>query len=205
MSDNEVTNTRLPCTVCDKTLSHSLSLKRHMLRWHPTEWMQGEGRQIKYHPCPIPGCNQLNNNTRADVIIDHLSMTHGIDAPSRKRTSDVNYLRRKKEGVLIQHIVQEAAELNWLNSKIRRLECLLNLSSPPIPYKSRHGLDIYTVFETDPSLLPATKADLISYLQDIRITRNQVGWLYTKHDAKDIRDGIADELETLMGELMGWP
>lgn len=208
MSDNETTNTRLPCTVCGQTLCHKISLKRHMLRWHPTEWMnqdQGEGRQIQYYPCPIPGCNRLNNNTRHDFKTDHLSMAHGIDAPSRLRTSDFNYLKRKTEGVLMQHIVQEAAKLNYLNAKIRRLECLLNLSSSAIPYRSCHGLDVYTVFETDPYLLPAVKLDLVSYLQRLRITRNEVGWLYTVDGAKDIRDGIADELETLMGTLMGLP
>lgn len=202
MSGNATTNARLPCAVCNKTLCSEVSLKRHILRWHPTDWVnQGVGRQVTYYPCHVQGCDRLNNNTRLDFKADHLSMYHGIDAPSRIRTTDFNYIRRKRMEVLKQHILQEAAELNELNRRIRWSECFLFCSFPAIEYTSRHGLDVYTVFQTNPDRLPAKKGNLALYLQRVRNTRNQVGSMYTRPGVKDTRDGIADDLEI----LMGWP
>lgn len=201
MSSNITANGRWPCTVCDATLYSKTGLKRHMLRWHPAEWTNQEnGGQITYFPCDIPGCNRLNNNTRPDFRVDHLSMAHGIDMPSRMRTTEFQYLKRKKEGILRLHIAQEATELNELNTKIRRLECLLNLDARPTDYKSLHAFNVHTVFETDHA--PNTpKMDLVSHLQRIRSTRNQVGSLYTKPGVMDTRDGVLDDLEM----LMDWP
>ncbi|KAG6358397.1 hypothetical protein INS49_014281 [Diaporthe citri] len=202
MSSNITNNERWPCTVCDKTLYCKTALKRHMLRWHPAEWLNEEhGGQITYFPCDVPGCNRLNNNTRPDFRIDHLSTAHGIDIPAKIRTTEFNYLKRKTEGTLKLHIVQEAKQLNELNTKIRRVECLLNLDARVPYYQSRHGFDTHTVFQTDQAQLPPKKVDLVYYLQRIRNTRNQVGSLHTKPGVMDTRDGVLDDLEM----LMDWP
>lgn len=202
MSANDTTNQRQPCTVCNRSLISRDTLKKHMLRWHPAEWMnQEQVGQITYFPCGVPGCNRLNNNTRRDFRVDHLSTAHGIDIPSKIRTNELVYLKRKTEAVLRMHIAQEAEELNELNAKIRHLECLLNLDARVVGYKSRHGFDTRTIFETNQALLPPKKMDLVSYLQRIRNTRNQAGSLYTKPGVMDIRDGVLDDLEM----LMDWP
>ncbi|KAK7702631.1 hypothetical protein SLS64_009594 [Diaporthe eres] len=89
------------------------------------------------------------------------------------------YLKRQNKGVLRQHIVQEAKELNELNTRFRRVECWLAMDARPVSYKSLHGSNIHTVFETDHAQhIP--KIDLVYRLQRIRNTRNQVGSLYTK-------------------------
>lgn len=201
MSGNNTTNQRQLCTVCNITLFSRQGLKKHMLRWHPAEWMnQEQVGQITYFPCDIPGCDRLNNNTRPDFRLDHLSTAHGVDMPSKMRTIDFLFLKRKTERVLRLHIAQEATELNDLNTKIRRLECLLNLDARIVGCKSRHGLDIHTVFETNHAQ-HTPKIDLVYHLQRIRNTRNQVGSLYTKPGVMDTRDGVLDDLEM----LMGWP
>lgn len=194
---------RCPCAVCDAVLSNRLCLQRHMRRYHPADWVSQGGRRITYHRCPVQGCNRLNNNTRFDRFTDHLSSVHGIDVPSRMRTTDYLYLKRKKDEVLKQHIAEEATELNELNTKIRHVECMLHMSHVTIGgrwYKSRHGFDLHTPFDTDDARLPK-KPDLISHLQRIRNTRNEVGSLCTMAGEKDTRDGVLDELEM----LMGWP
>lgn len=196
-------NERCPCPVCNALLSTRLSLQRHMLRYHPAAWVSQGGRHITYRPCPVQGCNRLNNNTRVDFLTDHLSSFHGIDVPSKMRTTDYLYLKRKSPQVLKQHIAKEATELNELNTKIRRVECMLHMSNITIGdryYKSRHGFDLHTPFDTDDARLPK-KPDLIAHLQRIRNTRNEVGFLYTMAGEKDTRDGVLDELEM----LMGWP
>lgn len=196
-------NERCRCTVCNLLLSSKQCLQKHMLRYHPAEWVSQGGRQITYHPCSVQGCNRLNNNTRPDFATDHLSMFHGIDVPSRMRTTDYRYLKRKRDAVLKQHIMEEATELNELNTRIRHVECMLQMSHVTIDdrwYKSRHGFDLLTPFDTDDARLPK-KPDLISHLQRIRNTRNEVGPLCTMAGEKDTRDGVLDELEM----LMGWP
>lgn len=202
--DDDPPNERFPCSVCNVTLSTTIGVKRHMLRWHPIEWAnQGHEQPIRYHPCTVPGCTQLDNNTRPDRRHDHLSMFHGIDIPSKMRTLNFCYLRRKRDEILKQHILLEATELNELNKKIRHLECLLNLGAAPgvSYYKSCHRFDVDTFFATDLFGLPGKKTDFISYLQHIRTVRSQVGSLYTKPGVMDTRDGVLDELETVMGWL----
>lgn len=197
------TNERCPCAVCDALLSSKQALQKHMLRFHPAEWVIQEGKQITYYPCHVQGCNRLNNNTRSDVVIDHLSVFHGIDAPPKMRTTEYWYLRRKKEQVLKQHITEEATELNELNTQIRHVECMLHMSHTRIDnqyYKSCHGFDLATHFETNGALF-STKAELISHLQRIRDSRKETGSLCTMAGEKDTRDGVLDELE----RLMGWP
>lgn len=202
MSDNINANERHACAVCDTTLNSKQALKRHMLRWHPNEWLNEEhGGQITYFPCSIPGCNRLNQNTRPDFLTDHLSSAHGIDIPSKVRTAEFTFLKRKTEGTLRLHIEQEAKELNELNTQIRRVECFLVMEARAVDYRSRHGFDVHTIFETNQALLPPKKHDLVSYLQRIRNTRNQVGSLHTKPGVVDTRDGVLDDLQ----KLMGWP
>lgn len=67
--------------------------------------------------------HRLNNSTRPDFRLDHLSTAHGVDMPSKIRTTEFLYLKRKNKGILRQHVAQEAKELNELNTKFRRVKC----------------------------------------------------------------------------------
>ncbi|KKY39799.1 hypothetical protein UCDDA912_g00114 [Diaporthe ampelina] len=144
----------------------------------------------------------LANNTRNDYYVDHLSAQHGIDIPSMRRTTDAWYLKRKTNNTLRSHIVQEAAELNELNTKISQLEGCLAVEPPAVPYQSRHGFDVTTIFETDQAQLPSKKSDLVTYLRDMRAERNKAGALYTRPGVTDTREAVLDDLETLLDELL---
>jgi hypothetical protein len=196
---SEGTLERTSCPVCHDHLFNNQTVARHMQRWHPVEWANSRpGRQVIHYPCDRPGCNMLGTNTRYDYYVDHLNRVHGIDQPSMMRTTERWYLEAKNKAILEMHVVQEARELNELNAQIRNLEICLASDPPPGGYTSRHGFDVRTSFATVLARLPQTKAGLVVNLQEIRNCRNEVGMLFTKPGVADTRDGVLNDLETLL-------
>lgn len=189
------------CTVCSLRLSSNQAVQRHMQLKHPTEWVSSQaGRQLTYYTCPVFGCNMLANNTRSDRKVAHLSRVHGIDPPSMLRTTEWWFLEVKNKDILEMHVAQEARELNELNTRIRNLEYCLVGDNGGTAYFSCHDLDVWTEWTTDLASINhrRTKNDLVDYLQSIRNCRNQVGPLYTRPWVVDTREGILDDLETLL-------
>ncbi|KAK2611605.1 hypothetical protein N8I77_004938 [Diaporthe amygdali] len=174
-------------------------MSKHLQRKHPHQWVKlGKGRKITYYDCNVQGCDGLRGNTLRDVYDDHMSIFHGIDCPRMKRTTNFTYLHRKHKEILQRHIVQEATELNELNDRLQLLERCLAVDPPNEPYKSCHGFDIITTFQTNELFLPRTKTNLALYLQRLRTARHQKGSLYTKPGVMDTRDGVLDDLEKLL-------
>lgn len=194
-------NSRQPqtCPVCGEQRASKGSVIRHMKRFHKDEFAQ----LPRYH-CPDTDCKMLDENVRSDAIPDHLSMCHGIDVPHRMRTTAHNFLKRKNIPTLKKHIVDDSAEVNKINARIRYLERLLVTEGPPgLNYTSSHSFDITTVLNTDPEAeeMEKDKTGLIKKLQGVRDTLNEVGWLHTQPGVLDTREGLLDDLE----KLMGWP
>lgn len=190
---------RHSCRVCSLPLSSNEALTRHMKVKHPAEWVNS-GRQLTYYTCPVLGCTQLDNNPLTSRRDQHLSRVHGIDPPNMLRTTAWSFLEVKNKDILEMHVAQEARELNELNAKIRKLEYCLVGDNGGTAYYSCHNLDVWTQWRTElaSANLPRTKLDLVDHLQNIRNCRNQVGPLYTRPWVVDTREGILDDLETLL-------
>lgn len=190
-----------PCPVCGEQRANKGSVIRHMKSFHKKEFAQ-----LPRYRCPHGDCNKLDENVRADAIPDHLSMCHGVDVPRRMRTTAHNFLKRKNMPTLKKHIVDDSAEVNKINARIRYLERLLVTEGPPgLNYTSSHSFDVTTVLNTDPEADEMKKKDkegLITKLQEVRDTLNEVGWLHTQPGVLDTREGLLDDLEKLM---VDWP
>lgn len=170
-----------------------------MIRYHPTEWADAHpGEEVKYYSCDVPGCNKIADNRWPNIYVSHMSRVHGIDSPAMKRTTEAWYLESKNMDVLQMHVLQEATELNNLNGKIRDIEDCFSLDPPAGGYASCHGFDVRTHFDTSVYPSPHKKASWVAHLQQIRRARNAVGSLYTRPGVMDTRDGVFDDLRSLL-------
>jgi hypothetical protein len=157
---------------------------------------QGNDKLVTYYPCYHPGCSMMDDNTRQEVYLTHLTTHHGIQVPSRLRSIEDWYLKGKTPEVLRIHVVQEAQELNELNKRIRDLEACIAADPPSGGYTSVHGFDVNTLYTT--AAIPRDKDGLVSLLKEIRADRNQLGSLYTRPGVMATRGAVLDDLEKLL-------
>ncbi|KAK7697365.1 hypothetical protein SLS64_013608 [Diaporthe eres] len=111
------------------------------------------GKHVKGQPVACQLCG------RAVVApLDHLAYQHGIDNRVNRYTLREVHIAKMNRDVVVQHLVQDGAELNQLMADILAID--RKLYSLPVGYRSRHGLPLIGRWETDcnhPSFIVDTK------------------------------------------------
>lgn len=116
---------------------------------------------------------------------DHLAFRHGIDTPVNRYGVRWKHIVRMEEDVLIQHLIQDGAELNQLQRDILAIES--ELESLVKGYESTHGLQLnyrYEDHREDGGLyfegnIGQRKQGLATMLVDLReagLARGIQGW-----------------------------
>lgn len=149
-------------------------------------------------------CNLCGQKIIAPV--DHLAYQHGIDNPINRYAPREVHIAKMHSEVVIQHLVQDAAELNKLMADI--LAVSRKLDDLNVGYQNRHGLLVIGHWETDrnhPSLTMnrqkgQTKQALVEKLVGLRGAGLRRGTLCTREGSGTYGEVLA-ELKGLLARL----
>lgn len=117
--------------------------------------------------------------------VDHLAYQHGIDNPRNRYTLREVHVVKMRRDVVVQHLIQDGAELNQLMADILAID--RKLYSLNVGYRSRHGLPLIGRWETDcnhPSFVVdrkqgQTKQALVDKLVGLRMAGSRQGKLHS--------------------------
>ncbi|KAH8763266.1 hypothetical protein F5883DRAFT_646423 [Diaporthe sp. PMI_573] len=110
------------------------------------------------------------------------------------------HIEKMGRGIQVQHLVQNAGELNSLREGIQEVERQLKRVDPS--YRSRHGFPVHEREESDPDSpkFPSTGAYtkiLTRMLIDLREAGKETGWLYSRVGQGTYSEVLADLKQVL--------
>lgn len=150
-------------------------------------------RHVKGVKVPCPLCAE-------EIIapLDHLAYQHGIDTPRNQYTTREAHIKKMRQDIVVQHLVQDGAELNRLRGEILDVEG--KLKRLDASYRSGHGLPLHVVYEIHrdhPSFAlngesGQTKQALVEKLRNLRLDGLSLGRLYSNSGRGTYSEVLAD-------------
>lgn len=166
------------------------------------DWAPPPPSNIRTGPrvaCTMPDCPDS-----IKVPEFHIKFSHGIDTKKNRYVVRPEHIKKMGRGIMIQHLVQDAGELNSFRREIQGIE--LELESLDPSYRSRHCLPVHEREETDrdsdlfPSKAPF-KDTLARMLIDLREAGKQQGLLLSRDEWGTYSEVLADLKQVLAQEL----
>lgn len=153
---------------------------------------------------PLVACTMPNCPDSIKVPEFHLEFSHGIDTPKNRYVVRREHIQKMGRGIMIQHLVQDAGEINSFRRDIQEIELQLERLDPS--YRSKHGLPVHKREETNPksSLFPSKapfKETLIKMLIDLREAGKKKGLLRSRNEWGTYSEVLADLKEVLAREM----
>lgn len=155
---------------------------------------------------PLVACTMPDCLDRIKVPEFHLEFSHGIDTPKNRYVVRYVHIRKMGREIMVQHLVQDAGEINSFRREIQQIELQLEGLDPS--YRSKHGLPVHQREETNPnsSLFPSKapfKETLIKMLIDLRGAGKKKGLLRSRNEWGTYSEVLADLKEVLAREMKG--
>lgn len=193
----------LVCTRCsDQACFYVLNCASQDPKGGIPDWAPpppGNCRQGPSVACTMPDCTE-----RINVPEFHLEFVHGIDTPKNRYVVRPAHIMKMGRGIMVQHLVQDAGELNSFRAEKKEVELQLERLDPS--YRSRHRLPVHEREETNPnsSLFPSTapfKETLTNMLIDLREAGKTKGLLRSRNEWGTYSEVLA-ELKEILARAM---